>query len=267
MEKFLYKFRLLPMMMVVASLAFMVRTGDFVHGLKQMGAAQAQEEVAATPPPMNPAAQVAQNSQPTEIQGRLDLNSTEGDVQLRPEFQEKPDGTAAENIIPPVEGAAPAPSEVSETVNWKDSGDTDIEDSAVKTDLYKDLAKRRDLLDKKEKEIGVREALLSAAERELDQKLREMTTLRTEIESLMKKRTEEEDAKIASLVKIYEGMKPKDAASILNTLDLDVLLVIMTKMSERKSSPIMAEMNPDRARTLTLMMAEQRQKPELPDLH
>ena len=266
MEKFLYKFRLLPMMMIVASLAFMVRAGDFVHGLKQMGAAQAQEEVAATPPPMQ-AERTATNNAPTEIEGRLDLNSTEGDVQLRPEFQEQPRVAQGENIIPPVEGSTPAISEVSEAVNWKDSGDTDIEDSAVKTDLYKDLAKRRDLLDKKEKEIGVREALLSAAERELDQKLREMTTLRTEIESLMKKRTAEEDAKIASLVKIYEGMKPKDAASILNTLDLDVLLVIMTKMSERKSSPIMAEMNPDRARTLTLMMAEQRQKPELPELH
>jgi flagellar motility protein MotE (MotC chaperone) len=113
----------------------------------------------------------------------------------------------------------------------------------------------------------VREALLSAAERELDQKLRELTVLQSEIEASMKKRSDEEIARIASLVKIYEGMKPKDAASILNTLDLDVLLVIMTQMSERKSSPIMAEMNPERARTLTIMMSEQRQKSSIPEMN
>lgn len=258
MEKLLYKFRLLPMMMIVAGLAFTVRVGEFVYGVNQLGAAQAQEEVSATPPPMTQ--RIAQSEAPQEIQGRLDLESKDGDVQLRPEFQEQP-------ANPDPVTAPEAVGEIGETVNWRDSSDTEIEDSTVKGELYKDLAKRRELLDKKEKEIGVREALLSAAERELDQKLREMTTLRGEIEASLKKRTAEEDAKIASLVKIYEGMKPKDAASILNTLDLDVLLVIMTKMSERKSSPIMAEMNPDRARTLTLMMAEQSRSPMIPELH
>ena len=256
MEKFLYKFRLLPMMMIVASLAFTVRVGEFVHGLNRLGTAQAQEEVSATPPPMT--VRTAQNTPPEEIKGRLDLEG-EGDVQLRPEFQEQA-ATPEETSVPPA-------TEIGEAVNWKDSNDTGIEDSEVKAELYKDLAKRRDLLDKKEKEIGVREALLSAAERELDQKLREMTVLRADIEASLKKRTAEEEAKINSLVKIYEGMKPKDAASIMNTLDPDVLLVIMTKMSERKSSPIMAEMNPDRARTLTLMMAEQSRNPALPEFN
>lgn len=263
--KFLHKFRLLPVMMLVASLAFMIRVGDFVAGLNNMGAAQAQQEVAASPPPMHSDA-IAQNEKTNEtteegpakeIEGRLDLDAKGDEVQLKSEFQEKPlaDPTAALD------------KQAGEKVEWKDANDTEIEDSEVKADLYKDLAKRRELLDKKEKEIGVREALLSAAERELDQKLRELTSLQTEIEASMKKRSAEEDARITSLVKIYEGMKPKDAASILNTMDLEVLLVIMTQMSERKSSPIMAEMNPDRVRTLTIMMSQQRQTPSLPNLN
>ncbi len=255
---FLHKFRLLPVMMLVASLAFMIRVGDFVTGLNDMGAAHAQQEVAATPPPMNAkttAHEAEEEGPANEIEGRLDLDAKGDDLQLKSEFQEKP---LAEPAKPVVAG---------EPVNWKDANDTEIEDSEVKADLYKDLAKRRELLDKKEKEIGVREALLSAAERELDQKLRELTNLQTEIEASMKKRTAEEEARITSLVKIYEGMKPKDAASILNTMDLDVLLVIMTQMSERKSSPIMAEMNPERVRTLTIMMSQQKQTPSLPDLN
>ena len=258
--KFLYKLRLIPVMLVVAALAFMVRVGDFVVGLDSMGSAQAQQEVAGAAPPAISPTQAGAAAAQEEIDGRLNLNAADGGVELKKEFQE-----------PTPAGAAPDPAATiaksGEAVQWKDSNDTDIDNSAVKDEIYKDLAKRRELLDKKEKEIGVREALLSAAERELDQKLRELTVLQAEIEASMKKRSDEEIARINSLVKIYEGMKPKDAASIMNTLDLDVLLVIMTQMSERKSSPIMAEMNPERARTLTIMMSEQRQKPSIPEMN
>ncbi|MBI2235119.1 MAG: MotE family protein, partial [Micavibrio aeruginosavorus] len=238
---------------------------DFIHGLENMGAARAQSEVKAEPPPMNAVAtkaaekpeEHAEEAAPAEIEGRLDLEQAGNDVKLKPEFekeaQEAPAATAS----------VPGPDAPGEKVEWRDSIDADIDESAVRDDLYKDLAKRRDQLDKKEKEIAVREALLSAAERELDQKLRELTNIRSEIEASMKKRSDEEQARIDSLVKIYEGMKPKDAASILNSLDLDVLMVIMTKMTERKSSAILSEMSTDRARTITTMMAAQRQDPAL----
>lgn len=252
------KFRVIPLLMLVATLAFTVRVGDFVYGFDHMGSAVAAqesvEEVNAAPPAVSPTSAAAEKNQPAampSIDGRLDLDAADNAVKLKPEFEQQPAEVKFETKGEPVE--------------WKDSNDTDIESSKVKAELYQDLAKRRDQLDKKEKEITVREALLSAAERELDQKLRELTNLKGEIETMMVKRSEEEEARITSLVKIYEGMKPKDAASIFNTLDLDVLIVIMTKMSERKSSPILAEMNAERARTITIMMAEQKKAPELPD--
>lgn len=252
------KIRLLPVLVMVAMLAFTVRVGEFVTGLDNMGAARAQQEVTTQPPPLKAApghnaavAEAPETSMPAEaeIPGRLDLDSPKEGLPLKPEFESNP-----------VTPALPAQGE---KVEWKDATDTEINDSAVKDELYKDLAQRRETLDRKEKEIAVREALLSAAERELDQKLRELTNIRTEIEAAMKKQSAEEEARIGSLVKIYETMKPKDAASILNTLDLDVLMVIMTKMTERKSSAILSEMNPERARTVTVMLAEQRQMPSL----
>ena len=274
MNRILARIKLLPVLILVAFLAFAVRVGDFVTGLENLGSAHAQHEVNAEPPPLkaspdNHAADkhtetatavpvtdhAEEASAPAqEIPGRLDLDVPQGDIKLKPSFAEEA-ADEAKDVAEPEEPKEKGP--------WKDSVDTEIDQSPVREDMYKDLAKRRELLDKKEKEIAVREALLSAAERELDQKLRELGNIRAEIEGMMKKRSEEEEARIASLVKIYEGMKPKDAASILNTLDLDVLIVIMTKMSERKSSPILAEMNPDRARTITTMMAEQRQVPSL----
>jgi len=55
---------------------------------------------------------------------------------------------------------------------------------------------------------------------------------------------------------VYEAMKSKDAARIFNTLDLDVLVDVMSRMSDRKISPILAQMEPERARTVTMMLAQ-----------
>jgi flagellar motility protein MotE (MotC chaperone) len=134
----------------------------------------------------------------------------------------------------------------------------------IKKELMDNLAKRRSDLEKRENDLVMREALLKAAEKEINQKYQELTRLRTKIEDLLNKQTDEEQKRIKSLVKIYEGMKPADAARIFDTLDLDVLVSVMTQMSERKLSSILAAMSAERARTITIMMAEQKQLPSLP---
>ena len=147
---------------------------------------------------------------------------------------------------------------------WKDAGDAEIDLSDVKMEVLEDMAKRRRELDKFEHDLKVREALLKAAEQELERKYKELSKLKVELEGLLQQQSEEEQKRVKSLVKIYEGMKPKDAARIFDTLDIDVLVAVITKMSTRKVAPIMAAMNAERARTITIMMAEQKQLPSLP---
>lgn len=137
--------------------------------------------------------------------------------------------------------------------------------SASEVEILQDLAKRRDELDKREQQIGQREALLKAAGTEVDRKIAELNKLRGELEDLLNKQKTAEDSRIDSLVKIYENMKPKDAANIFNTLDMDVLLPVIGKISERKASPILAAMSPDKAREVTIKLAEQRKLPQMPD--
>jgi flagellar motility protein MotE (MotC chaperone) len=120
-------------------------------------------------------------------------------------------------------------------------------------------------LDKREQQIGQREALLKAAGVEVDRKIAELNKLRSELEDLLNKQKTSEDERITSLVKIYENMKPKDAANIFNTLDMNVLLPVIGKISERKASPILAAMDPDKAREVTIKLAEQRKLPTLDD--
>lgn len=135
--------------------------------------------------------------------------------------------------------------------------------SDTEIDVLQSLAKRREALEKREKELATREALLNVTEAELDSKIAELKSLRTEIEKLLGKQSDAQEAQLRRLVKIYESMKPQEAARIMNTLDMDVLLDVIGRMSERRSAPVLANMNPDRARAVTIRLAEQRKLPEL----
>jgi len=134
--------------------------------------------------------------------------------------------------------------------------------SAAEIEVLQSLARRREEIEKREQKLAEQEALLKAAEQEADRKIAELNKLRADIEGLLGKQAEMEDERILSLVKIYENMKPKEAAAIFNTLDMDVLLAVISRMAERRSSPIIANMEPERARLVTIRLAEQRKLPE-----
>lgn len=123
--------------------------------------------------------------------------------------------------------------------------------------LY-ELAKRRETLNQREAELAAREALIGAAEQRMDARVAELRELRHSIEELVGKYNDQERKELKSVVKIYESMKPKDAAEILEKLDLPILLSIVDAMSERRSSAILAAMRPDRARELTAEMAREK---------
>ncbi len=153
--------------------------------------------------------------------------------------------------------------EMAKEPKWRDASDSDIDITGVKAQIFEDLAARRKKMDQEEAQLQAKQALLLAAEKELDRKYQELSKLKTEIESLLDKQSEEEDGRVKSLVKIYEGMKPKEAARIFDTLDIDVLVSVISMMSERKVSPVLAAMSPERARTVTILLAEQKTLPKL----
>jgi flagellar motility protein MotE (MotC chaperone) len=239
----LNRLKVMPLLIIVASLSFGVRFGEFVTGVSSSpGTAQAQPDPALLEPVQAEEEEAADAEEAT--------SDTEADIEPI-SSDDVADGGKPEITLP------------GDEEEWKDSIDSDIEYSEVRMELFEDLSKRRKNLEARERELAVREALLKAAEQEIDQKYQELVSLRSEIQDLLVEQSEEEKERIASLVKIYEGMKPKDAARIFNTLDLDVLLQVVAKMSERKSAPIIASMNPERARTLTIMLMEQKSLPDL----
>ncbi len=99
--------------------------------------------------------------------------------------------------------------------------------------------------------MASREAVLAAAEKRLAGRVDELTALQVRLEALEKGRAARDEANWAGLVKLYEAMKPRDAAAIFNDLEMPVLLQVVDRMKETKAAAVLAAMQPDRARQVT----------------
>jgi flagellar motility protein MotE (MotC chaperone) len=128
-------------------------------------------------------------------------------------------------------------------------------------DLLQRLAERRETLEAQEKEMLMREGLLQAAEERIDKKIAELQNFQDTIEKLVKTYDADQVAKIQGLVKIYENMKPKNAARIFEELDMGTLLMVTESMGARRLAPIMAKMDPVRATEITVELSRLRNLP------
>ena len=129
-------------------------------------------------------------------------------------------------------------------------------------DLLQQLADRREILETREKDLELKQGLLKAAETRIDKKVEELKELQVTIQKLIKTYDEQQSDKIESLVKIYENMKPKDAAQIFQELDMDTLLMVVERMKERKLAGIMAKMDRTKASEVTVELARLRNLPD-----
>lgn len=255
LKNFFQKLRILPVLVVVASLAFVVRLGDAYTGMKSMsGSAYAEETKAEEKPTEKPA------EKPVEKAADVTAEATASEPSPEALKTKEESGSASDVTLPKTD----VESKPAENKNWQDASDTDTDSASIKKEMYEDLSKRRLEIEAKEKKLGEREALLEAAQNELDRKFKEMEGLRDEIKDLLKQQTAAEATRIQSLVKIYSGMKPKDAARIFSTLDTDILMDVVSNMPESKVAPIIALMDADRAKALTTMLAEQKKLPDVP---
>ncbi len=142
-------------------------------------------------------------------------------------------------------------------------------------ELLQALRARRAELDAREQALLTREVVAEATERRAAQRLEELSALqrgtaaaaaaaesereRSERErERERERAEREEAGWRQMVKLYEGMRPRDAAAIFDDLELPVLVPLVDRLRENKAAPILGAMRPDRARALTAELARHR---------
>lgn len=234
MRKLFSRIRFLPLTIFAATLMLTVRIGDIwseVDALINGGTVQVSQALAQTEP--------------------------------------QPEAAAAPQEAAAAPADSPAPTEGGATVQENPTRlitDDPTLLSPAEIEVLMRLAERRDELEKQAQEIDAREGLLRAAEIRLERRVSELEELRQVIEERIKVFDEQQETKLTSLVKIYENMKPKDAARIFEDLELTTLLEVAERMKERKLAPVMAQMNPERAREITVELRALRELPQNPAL-
>lgn len=133
----------------------------------------------------------------------------------------------------------------------------------VELRLANSLAQRRAALDSRERELEEREAMLGVVEDRINSKQDELEGIRQEIERLVARYDAGQDEESARLQRVYSNMKPKRAAAIFDTMELDTILAVIRGMNDRKLAPILESMTPDKA---VIVTQELDRREELPDI-
>jgi len=254
-------FRILPLTMFVAALLLTVKVGDVWNGYNRQARLQASlavsESQAQTPPAQ--AQGQAQRAQPAPAPAAQPTTP----VQAQQNQPARPIGQAGQPApapqTPPAQAQTP-PSQPPQATAKQDGKPLDpIMFSQSEIEILQNLSARRKEIDLREEAVVKREVLFQAAEKRLEEKIGELRKIKDEIEGLIRKYNEQEETELKSLVKIYETMKPKDAARIFDELELKVLLQVFQRMKEAKTAPILASMSPARAKEVTTQLAERRE--------
>jgi len=227
--------RLLPVLIVVLGLVISIRVGDVWQGIS-VGVGtetQAQTEPAA------PDAAATQSA------------ATDGSAPADPATDAEA-GTAGNGTEAAGEAAAAPAAE-----DPLDFTDEEVE-------VLQQLAKRREELDLRARQLDEREAIVAAAEQRMEQKMAELKALQTTVEDLLAKRSEEEETQLQTLALTYEKMKPKDAAQVFEEMDMDLLKDLVSRMKTSRVAPILALVSPTKVKELTLELAEKDALPFAP---
>jgi len=135
--------------------------------------------------------------------------------------------------------------------------------------VLRGLEEKKTMIEKQHKALVQEKKELEVFEDQIDEKLESLKTLKKQIEKdmalLEKKKSLKEqkkeaayEAKIGRLVKMYAGMKPKNAARIVDKMNLEVAQEIFLRMREASASQILAFVDSEKAAKISERLAFRR---------
>lgn len=133
-------------------------------------------------------------------------------------------------------------------------------------ELITQLRERREELEARATKLDLQEQLLASTEKRINDKISQLQVLETRIKEHLRIFEKAEDEKLASIVKVYETMKPKDAAPRFEALALQTQVDLVTRMKPTKVAALMGEMTPEKASVLTTELATLAQPPSVEEL-
>lgn len=137
--------------------------------------------------------------------------------------------------------AEPASEEVPDVRSW----------SAEELSFFNKLNDRKKELDLREAELNKLEEELQRQKVTLDQKIKELEAMRTQISQTLKARVETDQEQVEKLVQFYSNMKPQQAAKVIETINEDLAVEVLDKMKKKNAAEIMNLMDAQKAKRLS----------------
>jgi len=137
------------------------------------------------------------------------------------------------------------------------------------TAVLKRLDRDRKQIERERENIQKQRAQLDALKQEIEEKVEKLSKIQQQIatdiakqeamdDKRKKNRTAEEDAKIKMLGKVYSSMKPKQAAAIINKMNIEVIQKVFSQMKGEQIGSILSYVDQDRAALISEKLAEKK---------
>lgn len=168
-----------------------------------------------------------------------------------------------ENIFSNVVFGKPVYAQVKETSsnkkaakNEKVTGQAAI--GQLDMEILKSFEQKRQDQQKREEALKKREDQLHLLQAEIEQKLNEIKKVQSKIEQMITVREDIVDKSIKHLVKVYSSMKPAEAGPLIEKLDKEITIQILSRMKGKSAGKILARVNPTLAAQLSEEMAKKK---------
>ncbi|MFW6217082.1 MAG: MotE family protein [Desulfohalobiaceae bacterium] len=118
------------------------------------------------------------------------------------------------------------------------------------------LSQEWDRLRQKQQELQQKEKELTQLEEQIDEKLARQKELKQELENILDEAQSVEEGKIKHLVDVYSNMEPEQAANVLETLNQDIAVKILSGMQGRTAGEILSFVEANKAARLSEQLTD-----------
>ena len=118
------------------------------------------------------------------------------------------------------------------------------EDYEAAERVFADLARERDRIQRQREDLVDLQQQAAVQEKILDRSRRRVEAVIAELDAKQSVYLEERERSATHLARMYEAMKPEQAASIMAALESELVLEILVRMKERQAARILARMDP-----------------------
>jgi len=129
------------------------------------------------------------------------------------------------------------------------------EDYEAAERVFRDMAMERDRIQQDKEELLTLGQTIAVQEQVLNLSREQLMMVIKKLDAKQQDYIEERERSAVKLAKMYEAMKPAQAAPIMQALDMEIILDIMGRMKERQAAKILQKMDAGLAAQVSTKMS------------